>query len=158
MDRNDASENEPYVVIEQRPTDVVPFLLGAALGAALALLLAPRSGAETRAVLGRRARAARETAEGVAERVGDSFADARDEVERRIESARAAVSRRTRQLGDAVAAGRSAAREAQRDLRSQLAKPPAETASKTSARSDPPHNPSATEDAPVRRRRPRGER
>jgi len=126
MGRNDAGEDEPYVVIEERSNDIGPFLLGAALGAALALLLAPRSGVETRAALGRRMRsaqgAAREAAEGVAERVSDTFAEAREELERRIESAREAVSRRTRQLSEAVEAGRSAARQAEADLRSELSR------------------------------------
>src|SRR5579863_4409479 len=126
MARDEGNEDEPYVVIEERSNDIGPFLLGAAIGAALALLLAPRSGAEARAALGRRARAAqgaaRQAAEGVAEKVSETFSEAREELERRIESARAAVSRRTQQLNEAVEAGRSAARRAQEDLQSELAR------------------------------------
>lgn len=125
MRRNVADEGEPYVVVEGRSSDLGPFLLGAALGAGVALLLAPRSGAETREALRERVQSARDkahvAAEGVAERVTGGLADAREELERRIESARAAVSVRTRQLADAVAAGRAAARDARSEVRDRLA-------------------------------------
>jgi len=124
MNGTDANEHEPYIVIEERSAGIGPFLVGAALGATIALLFAPRTGVETRAAIRRRARlaqaAARQAAEGVAERVTDTFADARDQVERGLESARASVSKHTRQFSDAVAAGRSAARQAERELRSEL--------------------------------------
>src|SRR6185437_9174389 len=107
MARDDDAD-EPYVIIEDRSSDVGPFLMGAIIGAGLALLLAPHTGRETRAAIGRQAKAARraagDAAGDVAGRVSETFADARDELERRIESARAAVTRRTQQLADAVAA------------------------------------------------------
>jgi gas vesicle protein len=121
MAREDANEDDaPYIVIEERPSDLGPFLLGAALGVTIALLLAPRSGADTRNAVRQKLRSARRTAQQAAEGVATSFAEARQELEHRIETARAAVSNRSRQLGDAVAAGRSAARQAQRELRSHL--------------------------------------
>ena len=81
-------DGEPYVVVEGRSSDLGPFLLGAALGAGLALLLAPRSGAETREALREHVQSARDraqvAAEGVKERVSGGLADAREELERRI--------------------------------------------------------------------------
>ena len=125
MSRNMIDDGEPYVVVEGRSSDLGPFLLGAALGAGLALLLAPRSGAETREALREHVQSARDrasvAAEEVKERVSGGLADAREELERRIESARAAVSVRTRQLADAVAAGRAAARDARTEMRERLA-------------------------------------
>jgi gas vesicle protein len=151
---NDASDEEPIVLIEEGSIDIGPFLLWAALGAALALLLAPRSGVETRAAVRRRVHSARQAAEGVAERVTDSFASAREELERRIESARAAVSMRTRQLNDAVVAGRSAAREAKRDLRSDLSKGGVRG---SSAKRAPRQRPVKEGPVPGQLRAPRGE-
>lgn len=125
MKRYEPAEGERVVIIEeQRSNDIGVLLLGLAVGAGLGLLLAPRSGIETRKAIRRRLREARdvagERAGDVAERVTGSFSEAREEIERRIEAARAAVSRRTSQLSDAVAAGRSAARRADNELRAQL--------------------------------------
>src|SRR5918999_3527883 len=53
-------------------TVIVAFVLGAVAGAAVALLMAPASGAETRRVLGDKAREGRERAEGAA-RQGREF-------------------------------------------------------------------------------------
>ena len=48
MSRNSFDDDEPYVVIErQQGSGIGSFLLGAAIGAGIALLLAPRSGAST---------------------------------------------------------------------------------------------------------------
>jgi gas vesicle protein len=125
MKRYEPEEGERIVIVEEkRSSDIGALLLGLAVGAGLGLLLAPRPGVETRQAIRRRLRAARhaagETAGDVAERVTGSFSEAREEIERRIEAARAAVSRRTNQLADAVAAGRSAARRADSELRAQL--------------------------------------
>ncbi|GEM_PF-631624 len=154
MARYDADEVEPYVIIEERSSDVGAFLLGAAVGAGLALLLAPRSGTETRHAIGRRVReaqdAARSAAGGVADRVTDTFADARDELERRIESARAAVTARTRQLADAVNIGRAAARDARTDIRSRLdaPAPPVAPASPSASPPSIPPSPAPPSSAP----------
>jgi gas vesicle protein len=124
MSRYEPDEDERVVVIEQRSNDIGTLLLGLVIGAGAALLLAPRSGAETRQVVRRRLRSARDAAEeaaaGVAGRVSGSFAEAREDIERRIEAARTAVSRRKTQLSNAVAAGRSAARLADDELRAHL--------------------------------------
>lgn len=53
-------------------TVIVAFVLGAVTGAAVALLMAPASGEETRRLLGEKARESRERAEGAA-RQGREF-------------------------------------------------------------------------------------
>ena len=90
MKRYEPEEGERIVIVEEkRSSDIGALLLGLAVGAGLGLLLAPRPGVETRQALRRRLRAAQhaagETAGDVAERVTGSFAEAREEIERRIE-------------------------------------------------------------------------
>ncbi|HVE78975.1 MAG TPA: YtxH domain-containing protein [Gemmatimonadaceae bacterium] len=118
-------EDEPYVVIEREEGSVGSFLLGAALGAGLALLFAPRSGAETRRELGRSARrvgnAAADAASGVRENVSGAFQQARATVEDRIDAARDVVERKKRQVAEAMEAGREAARQARDDLERRIA-------------------------------------
>jgi gas vesicle protein len=154
-------DDEPYVVIADRSSDLGPFLFGAALGAIAALLLAPRPGVETRNALRQRLRSARQGARDAADGVASTFTQARDEVERRLESARAAVSTSGRHLSDAVAAGRAAARQAERDLRSRLDETSARQASDprpATADIAPAKEPSSEEPGPGPRRAPRGGR
>jgi gas vesicle protein len=125
MSRRELEDNDPYVVIEQRSTSVMPFLIGLALGAGAALLLAPQSGEETRRDLKRRAIRARRLAERKAEEITDTvsetYQDARRKVEETIDSARGAVDLKKRQVTRAVEAGRTAAREAREDLENRIA-------------------------------------
>lgn len=118
-------EDGPYVVIERSGGGIGTFLLGAAIGAGLALLLAPKSGAETRADIRRRARrvsdAASRVAGDVSEKVTDTFHDARRRVEEQIDSAREAIAAKRDQVRDAMDAGRAAADEARLDLETRLA-------------------------------------
>src|SRR5688572_5168459 len=60
---------EPYFIVERREPGVGTFLVGLALGAGVALLLAPQSGEETRRGIARRARRAQEAAQGFVEDV-----------------------------------------------------------------------------------------
>ncbi len=165
MTRNESPrDDEPYVVIADRSSDLGPFLFGAALGAVIALLLAPRAGTETRKAVRNRLRSARESARDAADGVASTFSQARDELERRIESARSAVSSRGRPLSDAVAAGRSAAREAERDLRSRLDKVSPDESVPAPRRPESDNAPPAATEAPPQdsalgqRRAPRGAR
>ncbi|MDQ6737959.1 MAG: YtxH domain-containing protein [Gemmatimonadota bacterium] len=118
-------EGEPYVVIEREESGVGTLLLGIALGAGVALLLAPRSGLETRRMIGSRARNTtdriRDAAAGVAENVTDRVNDVRDQVANRVGAARDAVRRGQEQVLDAVDAGRYAAGEARLDLERKIA-------------------------------------
>ena len=108
-------DDEPYVVIAERSerSRTVPARCGAWCGDCA--LLAPRSGTETRKAVRRSSavgpRGAREAAEGVAirsARRGTSWSAGSNPRGRRCRVEAATLS-------DAVAAGRSAAREAQRD-------------------------------------------
>lgn len=116
-----------YVVIERKSggSGVGTFLLGAAIGAGLALLFAPRSGAETRADIRRRARNAKDAASRVAhevtDTVTDTFQDARRKVEEQIDSARDAIEAKRDQVRRAMDAGRVAAADARMDLDTRLA-------------------------------------
>lgn len=122
----DDEEEGGFVVIE-RPggAGIGTFLLGAAIGAGIALLFAPRSGAETRADIRRRARnakdAASRTVHGVTDTVTDTFQDARRRVEEQIDSARSAIEHKRDQVRRAVDAGRSAADEARLEIETRLA-------------------------------------
>lgn len=131
-------EEEPYVVIEQRDAGFGSFLLGALAGAAVALLFAPRTGAETREDLRRTARRAQEGArdlvDDVAESLGETLEGARSAVERQVESARGAVEVKRSQVSQAIDAGREAARQAREDLERRIAETKA-TQQSTRARS-----------------------
>ena len=118
-------DDEPYIVIEKHSGGVGDFLLGALIGAGVALLFAPRSGRETRADIGRRARAAqdrvRDVATGVTDQVVDTFETARSRIEEQIESARSAIVNKKEQVSRAMEAGREAAQQARTDLERRLA-------------------------------------
>jgi len=118
-------DDEPYIVIEKHNGGVGDFLLGALIGAGVALLFAPRSGRETRADIGRRARSAqdrvRDVATGVTDQVVDTFETARSRIEEQIESARDAIVTKKEQVSRAMEAGREAAHQARTDLERRLA-------------------------------------
>jgi gas vesicle protein len=121
----EVDDDEPYVIIEKHEGSVGSFLLGLAVGAGVALLFAPRSGAETRRVLGDGAKRARDRAsdlvEDAAETVTDTFDSARARVEERIDAVRSAVEMKKRQVLDAVEAGRAAAEQAREELERRIA-------------------------------------
>ena len=116
---------EPYVVIEKHSGGVGDFLLGALIGAGVALLFAPRSGPETRREIGRRARQAQDSVRTVAEEVTgqvvETFEGARARVEDQLESARTAIVAKKDQVSRAMEAGRDAAQQARVDLERRLA-------------------------------------
>jgi gas vesicle protein len=117
--------DEPYIVIEKHSGGVGDFLLGALIGAGVALLFAPRSGRETRADITRRARAAqdrvRDVAGDVTDQVVDTFETARTRIEEQIETARSAIVTKKEQVSRAMEAGREAAHQARSDLERRLA-------------------------------------
>jgi gas vesicle protein len=116
---------EPYVIVEKREPGVGSFLIGLALGAGVALLLAPQSGEETRREIARRARRAQEAAqdfvEDVSGTVADKFQEVRATVEERIEATLDAVDDKKRRVSNAYHAGRAAAREARGELEQRIA-------------------------------------
>ena len=123
--RDDSYDDGPAVVIEKHSGGVGAFLFGLAVGAGVALLLAPQSGVETRQRIVRRARDARDqaydAADDVSARVTDSIDRARSAVETRVATARDAVELRRRQVQRAVEAGRLAAEQAREDLERRIA-------------------------------------
>ena len=116
----------PTIVIErERGGSVGSFLLGALMGAGLALLFAPQSGAETQEEIRTQARKLKAQAETRVRAV-------QEEMESRLEEARAGVQNRIDGVRSAVDSGRQAAREARADLEHRLDQ------SKATRRSGPP--------------------
>jgi len=116
---------QPYVIVEKREPGIGTFLIGIALGAGVALLLAPQSGEETRRGLARRARRAQDAAqdfvEDVSGTVADKFQEVRASVEERIDATLDAVDDKKRRVSNAFHAGRAAAREARGELEQRIA-------------------------------------
>ena len=116
---------EPYVIVEKRELGIGPFLMGIALGAGIALLLAPQSGEETRRTIARRARRAQDAAQDlvadVSGTVADKFDEVRASVGERIEATLDAVDDKKRRVTNAFHAGRAAAREARGELEQRIA-------------------------------------
>lgn len=113
-------DDYPYIVIERERGGLGPFLWGALLGAGAALLLAPRTGAETQAEIRDRARRLREAAEGRVNDARDTVTGAvertRSEVTGRLGTVREAFETRAEQARQAVEVGRRAARDARTEL------------------------------------------
>lgn len=124
-DYEDDDVDGPYVIVEKRSGGLGSFFLGLAVGAGVALLLAPQSGQATRRDITRRARRARAAAEDavgtVTDTVQDTFAAARQRVEDRITETREAIEMKREQVQRAVDAGRAAALQARADLERRLA-------------------------------------
>lgn len=119
-------EDEPYLIVEKREGSAIgPFLLGLAVGAGIALLLAPQSGEETRREITEGVRRAKDAAAdavgGITETLGETLDNARNRVAEGIESAKEAVDVRRRRVSTAVEAGRAAARQAREELEYRLA-------------------------------------
>jgi gas vesicle protein len=118
----------PYIVIERRSAGLGPFVWGTLIGAAAALLLAPRSGAETQEDIRRSVRRARSAAEDridtarttverTRERIEDQIGSVRgkvDDVKERLES-------RAEQAMDIVDDGRRAARDVRDEVERRIA-------------------------------------
>jgi len=109
----------PAFVIETRggAAGAGTFLLGALVGAAVALLLAPRSGAETQAGI---AGAARRLVDDVEGRVSGARERVGGRVNARLESVRGGVESRVAQARAALDAGVGAARDAREELRRRV--------------------------------------
>lgn len=119
-----SEDNRPVVIVE-RSSGLGSFLWGALLGAGIALLMAPRSGEETREVLrsrGRRLRAkAQETAEDLHGHLEDGFEMAKARVEEGFQAARNSISDVRAGAEDAVEAGKATVNSAREELERRLA-------------------------------------
>ena len=108
----------PALVIETRGgSDVGTFLLGALVGAAAALLLAPRSGAETQAEIAGAARRLRDDVEG---RVSGARERVGGRVSGTLDSVRGGVETGVAQARAAIDVGRGAARDAREELQRRV--------------------------------------
>ncbi len=122
MGRYDDYDDDRMVIVERDngSNGLGALLLGLAIGAGVALLLAPESGEAMRARIRREARRAtsraREFVDDVSEEVSETVERTRDTVERKVGAARGVVETRARAVGDAVDAGRVAARQAKVEL------------------------------------------
>jgi len=109
-------DREVIIVEQDRASGVGLFLLGAALGAGLALLMAPASGEETRDRLRREARRLKSSAEDAFDDFKEHFDDFKEDVEEKVEDVKDSVVRASRALaGDGERrtrkSGSAAARE-----------------------------------------------
>ena len=118
-------DDDDVVVVEKRGSPVVPFLWGLAIGAGLALLLAPMSGEELRANLRTRSKQlkdlAAEKAEELEDLVAGGYEKARSRVEAGLESAKQRVHDGRQMAREVVDAGRGAALTAREELEKRLA-------------------------------------
>lgn len=106
--------DQPYIVIEKESGGGLgTFVLGALVGAGLALLFAPQSGHETQEEIKTRALKLKDVAQ-------DRLQDAQRNLEQRLDQARAGVEARIDSVKGAVEAGRQAAVEARGDLEEKL--------------------------------------
>ena len=119
------SDERPVVVVERSGGGVGAFLFGAVLGAAVALLLAPQSGAETRRMIRDRGRKVRDHLEATADewqdRVEEGYERAKERFEQGYEAARRNIDEKRAGAQDAVDAGRAAVHSAREELERRLA-------------------------------------
>ena len=109
-------DDVPYIVIERESGGGVgSFLIGALMGAGLALLFAPKTGKETQEDLKVKARELRDLTE-------DRVREVSRQLEERLDVAREGVSARVDQVRDAVESGRQAAMDARGELETKLEK------------------------------------
>jgi gas vesicle protein len=120
-----SNEDSRPVIIVERSSGLGSFVWGALCGAGIALLMAPRSGEETREVLrskGRRLRArAQGTAEDLHEHLEDGYEVAKARVEEGIETARSSLTDIRTGAQDAVEAGKATVHSAREELEKRLA-------------------------------------
>jgi gas vesicle protein len=90
---------------------ILSFLLGGLTGAALAILFAPRSGEETREMLGGKLREGAERGRKIRDRASARGREILEDATDYVDSQREALDKRRERLSAAVEAGRQAFRE-----------------------------------------------
>jgi len=142
-----SEDNRPVVVVE-RSTGLASFFWGALFGAGIALLMAPRSGEETREVLrakGRRLRArAQDTADDLQGRLEGGYERAKARVEEGIDTARSSVADVRAGAHDAVEVGKATVHSAREELERRLSE--ARAARKAGSSFDPEEEDELEED------------
>jgi gas vesicle protein len=120
-----SDNDEPRVIVEKRSAGIGMLLIGLAVGAGVALLFAPQSGAETRRRLARGARRIRRVAEDAADDVStevkEKIDSARERVSEHVDTARELLTAKRGTVSRAMQAGRAAAAQAREDLETRLA-------------------------------------
>lgn len=111
--------NGDVIILEPEGSSRVGwFVLGAALGAGLALLLAPASGEETRRRLGKRAKRLKESAEDAIDDLKEQFDSFRESAEETLEDVKTDVVHASRAFGEDAAAETETAQAPARSRRS----------------------------------------
>lgn len=117
-------DDVPYIVIERSGSGMAPFVWGALMGAAAALLFAPKTGAETQRDLKERATKLRELAEEKVGELQDSFQDAldqgREQVGKKFETAKRSVEEGRSKAQQAIDAGKKAAKAARTEFEDRV--------------------------------------
>ena len=90
---------------------LLSFLLGALSGAALAILFAPRSGRETREILGEKLRETAERGRQIGERAVEKGKEVAEDATSLVDRGRDVLEKRRDRLAAAVEAGRQAFRD-----------------------------------------------
>ena len=90
---------------------ILSFLMGGLTGAALAILFAPRSGKETRELLGDKIREGQEKGRDLRERASSKGREILEDASDYVERAKEGVDKRKDRLSAAVEAGRQAYRD-----------------------------------------------
>jgi gas vesicle protein len=93
------------------PGVILSFLVGALSGAALAMLFAPRSGRETRELLGEKLRETSDRSRRAGEQALERGRETAEDAARYVERQREALEKRRDRLASAVEAGRQAYRD-----------------------------------------------
>ena len=120
--RNWDDDDDQIIIVDGNDSSgLSAFILGAAIGAGLALIFAPQSGVETRQSIKRGAKKAGEATKRAGVKVTDAFAQAKADLESRIDSAKSSIDLKKVQVSRAVDAGREAARTAREDLERRMA-------------------------------------
>lgn len=114
-------DDVPHIVIERSGAGVGAFFWGALIGAGIALLLAPRTGAQTQADLRAGVRRVRATAEDSFDSARDTVNRTRDRFEGRVESVRDRVEERTDRARGAADRARRATGGAREEIERRLA-------------------------------------
>jgi gas vesicle protein len=91
---------------------LLAFLVGAAAGAAVALLYAPAAGRDTRELLGEKSREGREKAAALAEKGRQAINDSREKAAALAEKGRQAINDSRETLTSAIERGREAYEQA----------------------------------------------
>lgn len=116
-------DDVPYIVIERQTGGFGAFLWGAMLGAAAAVLLAPRSGAETQEEIRQRVDRIRRAAEDRVDTVRTTYDTTRTRIEDRVGAVREQVNTVRSQIDEKAGKAKEtldSARSAARNARSEL--------------------------------------